>query len=75
MLSLNNRGTVKLKPTEELECELVLRGSKTNKGFFSGITGAVTGVIGTPAGIGVLIFIIALVGIYIYVAVMRKKAK
>lgn len=53
----------------------VLGESKTNKGFFSGITGAVTGVLGTGGTIGVLIFIIALVAIYIYVAVMRKKAK
>lgn len=45
-----------------------------NKGFFSGITGAVTGVIGTPVGIGVLIFIIAIVAIYIYVLIMRKRA-
>lgn len=45
-----------------------------NKGFLSGITGAVTGVLGTPVGIGVLTFVVALVAIYIYAVVMRKRA-
>jgi len=39
-----------------------------------GITGAITGVFSTGKGIGVLIFIIAVVAIAIFVNVMRKKS-
>ncbi len=44
-----------------------------NKGF-AGITGAFTGVVGSPLGIGVLIFILAIVAVSIYAFIMRKRA-
>ncbi len=61
--------------TEAQETNSSAHEETEEKSFFSGITGAVTGVIGTPAGIGILIFIIAIIGIYIFVAIMRKRAK
>jgi len=75
----NKCGTFLLKPAESKECEeetLKLNTSpEEQQGFLAGITGAVIGALGTPAGIGVLIFIIAIVGMLIFVVVMRKKEK
>ncbi len=45
-----------------------------DKGFFSGITGAVIGALGAGGAIAALIFIIVIIALAIIVAVMRKKA-
>jgi len=43
------------------------------KGIFSGITGAVTGALGTAGLIGALIFIIAIIVLAIFIPIIRKK--
>ena len=74
-------GTTKLKPTEKRDCKeeteksVIETTTGQDTGFFSGLTGAVTGVLATGKGIIALAFIIFMVGMAITVFMVRKKKK
>ncbi len=89
---LNNCGTENEKPIEFRECELIENetiflepSTKTetqdDQNFFSLVTGAVIGVLGTPTGIIGIIFILGIVGGLVFVkfqkarGMRRKKGK
>jgi len=77
--STNNEDT-ETQETEILDEQKETKGQETTqepqiqeKGFLSGITGAVTGTLGKAGTIGIVIFIIAIIIIAIYASVMKKK--
>lgn len=79
-----------LKPAESKSCEIKVLGdeltetplelvpteeTEEQKGFFSGITGAVLGTVTSTIGIIIIIFIIGLAGVFITIRTIRKKKK
>lgn len=60
-----------LQPQEPIELET----PEEDKGFFSTITGAVTGVLGTGGPIVVIMFIISVIGLTVVLRIKRKATK
>src|SRR4030042_933097 len=85
---LNKCGTENKRPIEERACTeqnkeeeikesnitpQALEGTNGNKGLISGITGAVTGVLGKAKGLIIIIFITLVLGLSLIVRFVRRK--
>lgn len=84
---LRKCGTTRFKPSTSRDCTVGEDGegdgeitsetdtSEEDRSFFSGITGAVTGIFSTGRGITVFIFIIVIIVLAILITVVKKKEK